>query len=91
MVHVLGHGGPKPRQEAAGLSFHVSPNKHEFAKKIKPMKRPGFAVSGTQCVDRWWRKKGGGILERLMNYVYAFVWRSNLDADVDLTRALGKL
>ena len=36
-------------------------------------------------------RKGGGISERLMNYVYAFVWRSNLDAAGDLTRALGSL
>ena len=86
-------------------SFHVSHNKHEFAKKVKCRKRPGFVVSGAQCVDRWWQslekavpktlkvkdRKGGGISERLMNYVYAFVWRSNLDADVDLTRALGSL
>ena len=35
--------------------------------------------------------KGGGISQRLMNYFYAFVWRANLDADVDLTGALGKL
>ena len=35
--------------------------------------------------------KGGGISERLMNYAYAFVWRANSDADVDLTGALGKL
>lgn len=36
-------------------------------------------------------KNGGGISERLMSYVYAFVWRANLDADVDLTSAFGKL
>ncbi|CAK9004542.1 Serine/threonine-protein kinase 32A [Durusdinium trenchii] len=50
---------------------------------------PNVVMSATPDVVK--DRKGGGISERLMNYVYAFVWRSNLDADVDLTRALGSL
>lgn len=80
-------------------------NKHEFAKKVKSRKHPGVVVTGTQCIDRWWQSlqnalpnslrvkdgPGGGLTDKLMSYVYAFVWRSNLGNRVNMTLELGKL
>ena len=58
-------------------------NKHEFAKKVASRKKPGFVVTGAQCIDRWWHslekalpqslrvkeKPGGGLGPKLMMYV----------------------
>ena len=85
--------------------FHVKHNKHEFAKKVKSRKKPGFVVAGTQCIDRWWqslenafpnslhvKNKGhGGICAKLMLYVWGFVWRSNLPNRCNLTKELGQI
>ena len=62
-------------------------------------------VAGTQCVDRWWQslekalpqslhikdRPGGGTAEKLMSYVWAFVWRSNLGNHANLTKELVKI
>ena len=74
-------------------------------KKVKCKKTAKSVLSGTQCVDRWWQslekavpsslhakqKSGGAISERLMQYIWAYVWRSNLDVQVNMPRALGEI
>ena len=80
-------------------------NKHEFAKKVASRKKPGFVVTGTQCIDRWWHslekalpqslrvkeKPGGGLGPKLMLYVWGFVWRSNLPNHANLTKELAAI
>ena len=82
--------------------FHVKHNKHDFAKQVASRKKPGFVVTGTRCIDRWWQslekalpqslrvkeKSGGGLGPKLMLYVWGFVWRSNLPNHANLTKEL---
>ena len=63
-----------------------------------------LAATSTQCIDRWWKflkdavptslevKNGQreGLTDKLMFYVYAFVWRSNLGNKPNMTLELGK-
>ena len=72
---------------------------------MRSRKKPGVVVAGTQCVDRWWQsldkalpqslhvkdRPGGDIAEKLMSYVWGFVWRSNLGNHANLTKKLGKI
>ena len=105
MVQRAGQSGvPSTRHKLKNFMSH-SHNKNQFAKKVRPKKKPGVVVAGTQCVDRWWQsldkalpqslhvkdRPGGDIAEKLMSYVWGFVWRSNLGNHANLTKELGKI
>ena len=85
--------------------YHVKHNKHEFVKKIKRLSKPRVIVAGTQAIDRYWQSidefvprqinnklgKGSGTNPKLLQYVYAYVWRSTLSQTVDMKKALGQI
>ena len=91
VVQKAGQSGIPSAHHQFKKKKHVSHNKNEFAKKVRSRKRPGVVVAGTQCVDRWQQslekalpqslhvkdRPGGGIAEKLISYVWGFVWRSN--------------
>ena len=70
--------------------------------KSSSRKKPGFVVTGTQCIDRWWQslekalpqslhvkeKPGGGLDPKL---IWGFVWRSNLPNNANLTKELAAI
>ena len=61
------------------------------------------ACAGTQCIDRFWQglddfipasvvnKKQGKLNTRLLTYVYSYMWRYHLPADVNFQMKLGQL
>ena len=62
-----------------------------------------LACAGTQCIDRFWQglddfipasvvnKKQGNLNSRLLTYVYSYMWRYHLPADVNFQMKLGQL
>ena len=73
--------------------------------KLKTWKKPGATIAGTQAVDRWWQSldrfipsslnnkdwSKGGLNQKLILYMHAFVWRYHLPVTADLKSHLGKL
>ena len=88
-------------------SDHVSHSKHEFARKVAARrgtnKRPAADIIGTQSIDRWWQsaqdfipssfkgKQGKSVNPDLFRYVFAFIWRYQLDMEQDFGKALASI
>ena len=85
--------------------YHVRHNKHEYCKRVKTQKKSKPILAGTQCIDRFWQSldkfipaqiaskegKGKGANERLLDYIFAFVWRSQLSPLADMRDAIGNI
>jgi len=80
--------------------------KKEYTKRMQKKPRYGGSrVAGTQCIDRWWlsldryvpsnlrNKTGhnGNVNNNIINYIYSFVWRSNLPTKADFREELGRI
>ena len=86
-------------------NFPVTHRKQQFTRKLKTWKKPGATIAGTQAVDRWWQSldrfipsslnnkdwSKGGLNQKLILYMHAFVWRYHLPVTADLKSHLGKL
>ena len=61
---------------------------------------PAAYINGTQSIDRWWQfaqdfipctlkgKQGKAVNPDLFRYVFAFMWRYQLDMEQDFGKAL---
>ena len=86
-------------------NFPVVHGKQQFTRKLKVLKKSAATLAGTQVVDGWWQSldrfipsnlnnkdwNSGGLNDKLMRYMSAFVWSYDLPVDVDLKKALGKI
>ena len=86
------------------FNLEVVHGKWEFLRKVKTRKKAsGVACAGRQCIDRFWQgldafipanvvnKKQGKLNTRLLTYVYSYMWRYHLPADVNFQMKLGQL
>ena len=83
----------------------VNHTKFQFVKKLRKKPVGGSRSAGTQCIDRWWESldayvpkqlrskttQGGDINAALFDYVFSFVWRSQLPTNTDMRAAICKL
>ena len=86
------------------FNLEVVHGKWEFLRKVKTRKKAsGVACAGTQCIDRFWQglddfipanvvnKQQGKLNDRLLTYVYSYMWRYHLPADANFQMKLGQL
>ena len=87
------------------MNFPVTHRKRTVHLKVETWKKSEATIAGTQTVDRWWQSvdcfipsalnnkdwSKGGLNQKLILYMHAFVWRYHLPVTTDLKSHLGKL
>ena len=87
------------------MNFPVTHRKRTVHLKVETWKKSEATIAGTQTVDRWWQSvdcfipsalnnkdwSKGGLNQKLILYMHAFVWRYHLPVTTDLKSHLSKL